>query len=1315
MVAQNPAYRNNRKNFYQEKGPDTVSVGTIINVFKTKASKNSYDSNYLPSTVPVNGTTSYVDSLGNGYPENNPEYQYRGYLYCDGSEYNIKDYPLLYAAIGNEYGGTPGQGVTVLTQGSGYSSNTTATFSAAPTGGVTATGTVTVSSGNITSITLIKPGAGYTSPPTITLANTGGGVGATFSVRINSEGSVTGITQENVFEFWPEENLGTFNVPDLLAKKIVGYGPVYGSGSPTIGNIEMQVGLGSVGGYWYFSKNSQKGYFNLGTVKTTGYTDVIGTVTGTLTGSQVVTVTLTDNDLPGPPQHVHQLLHSEAPNVQGFPGTSAYDPYLTGYKNKNGKILPFSPAGSIKLTHSHALSKKRLSGQNIATYDLFNYSGGDAGPGTKKSNGNFYASGSSGQFVDVTYTPTPLFKKFDGASVVGGRTINNEGQPVYETNEYLYTTAGDYSFSLPTGIDNITVTAIGGGGSGGVYTQAGNAGTATIVKLGDGSALTITANGGNPGGASSEVVSGSLPYLENGGTGGNGGTCVVSGTLAASFSISYNPLPSDASIKGGNGVTGKNWKVQYPTGPGADAFGNDLFEGLKGGIGPGSGSNGKYLYVSASANGTTLTTVYPNTANFGIAVTDPQKYSITSAFIELYGARGLNCQNLGGAYTTGVGQYSTNAGGCTTGVGGPGKYIKLSKKADGGVISGTFGFYPGQSGRSYNGSAAATYGTATGGSAGDGYLQDGGGGAAGTAVTTIVSGGATTIVAGAGGGGGGGGAGEGNCGDNATGNGINDGAQALTQSIFSGAGGVGGTYGCTGGGGGGGGGGYGTSTQTGAAQGGGDGAGGNGGPGGGGGGNGGHGGGYGGARGLTSYRSDFFDLVAAGDSNSTEGKIVGTTIEDRSYYSSSAGGGGSGGYIIGVIPKTLLTASAASAITFTVGTGGAGVSKSLSRTVDGSISWVENASTVSSDKASDGQVKLVTKKVVGTFGGTATVTVGDIVVKASDGIEIYTSGSGSGTAGGFKLPVNQVPVVQILAQGSQPGSGATATCTVSNSVVSSISLTAGGSGYTSAPKVRFLHGCGSGTLASTTINSSGVVNTLALQNASSTAYTHYVKFGGPELERYIVVGAVDCTNVEKFGVKACRGNDLNGGEKPDDSGDQLLLYYNTDGSESFPDSNFIGVLVPKPSDAEIASNYDGTGTGTNPTNWYTYFLNIPAGAQTSGVRFKIVQKRVTPSGVNDNGGNNDHFGICDFIYDYKFISETQFQSTPGEVAADAQTLSYTIEGNNNSLYPAGVEVNDITFTLTAGTPLTPTPALDPIRSIPLLEPYALTKYLIKAF
>ena len=33
-------------------------------------------------------------------------FTHQGWLLCDGTEYNVGDYPALYAAIGNTYGGT---------------------------------------------------------------------------------------------------------------------------------------------------------------------------------------------------------------------------------------------------------------------------------------------------------------------------------------------------------------------------------------------------------------------------------------------------------------------------------------------------------------------------------------------------------------------------------------------------------------------------------------------------------------------------------------------------------------------------------------------------------------------------------------------------------------------------------------------------------------------------------------------------------------------------------------------------------------------------------------------------------------------------------------------------------------------------------------------------------------------------------------------------------------------------------------------------------------------------------------------------------
>ena len=67
-------------------------------------------------------------------------------------------------------------GVTVFTNGAGYTAAPTVTFSA-PTSGTTATGTATINSqGQLTAVTVTNPGSGYTVAPTVTFsAPTGGG------------------------------------------------------------------------------------------------------------------------------------------------------------------------------------------------------------------------------------------------------------------------------------------------------------------------------------------------------------------------------------------------------------------------------------------------------------------------------------------------------------------------------------------------------------------------------------------------------------------------------------------------------------------------------------------------------------------------------------------------------------------------------------------------------------------------------------------------------------------------------------------------------------------------------------------------------------------------------------------------------------------------------------------------------------------------------------------------------------------------------------------------------------------------------------
>ena len=99
---------------------------------------------------------------------------------------------------------------------------------------MTATVGAVDTNGKILYLNITNNGGGYTSLPTVTVA---GGTGATFVVRMTDltapgGGSLQPITTANVMDNWGDSYLGTFKVPDMIAKKVVGNGPVYGYNSP---------------------------------------------------------------------------------------------------------------------------------------------------------------------------------------------------------------------------------------------------------------------------------------------------------------------------------------------------------------------------------------------------------------------------------------------------------------------------------------------------------------------------------------------------------------------------------------------------------------------------------------------------------------------------------------------------------------------------------------------------------------------------------------------------------------------------------------------------------------------------------------------------------------------------------------------------------------------------------------------------------------------------------------------------------------------------------------------------------------------------
>ena len=114
MVATPQKYRNPRQGYYTDLGVDTTPIGAIV--YNLKSGQNTFDHSYI-------NDLSRHDRLnevgGNAYlgGVDDPAYTHEGYLYCDGEEHYIKDYPGLYEIIGNKYGGLASIGVDITNSG----------------------------------------------------------------------------------------------------------------------------------------------------------------------------------------------------------------------------------------------------------------------------------------------------------------------------------------------------------------------------------------------------------------------------------------------------------------------------------------------------------------------------------------------------------------------------------------------------------------------------------------------------------------------------------------------------------------------------------------------------------------------------------------------------------------------------------------------------------------------------------------------------------------------------------------------------------------------------------------------------------------------------------------------------------------------------------------------------------------------------------------------------------------------------------------------------------------------------------------------
>ena len=886
-----------------------------------------------------------------------PASQYEGWLYCDGSEYNAQDYPLLYEVIENKYGGLNG---TYNVEDFGSSSSLTF---------------------NVPDYKARK------------LVGAGGGVSGGGSPVSGNVISTVGQTGGRWF-FSKTQQEALFDIGNIV---ITGYPNITEFvGGTLTGEVTLQIGplqekmISSVPEHDHAIMTSQAPLAGAFEGKSFAVDNCLASYKDS-TGQ--VNFFLPDGGSP--------LFHSH-----GIVDYVITDPTLSTFGNVGGigetvdvTITATNIIGEVTGTkfnvNDHGLStgyKIRVKSNDQTTQCVFDVNGTSVALAQntewyiiKIDDDNFYlaqskytarlgqallatTNGSGGQdivlsiaykiagdlpadSVTVIQQPADTIYDIGDSYTIGGKTIIIPGD-TYTTTEYVVEqqTPGSYTVPSPT-IEQLPISGVagqlGGSGGGGATSDIDgtNGGDSYYEFNYNGNQIQIVAEGG-VGGADGD----------SGGSGGAGGQARI--------------------VSGASGATNITATGTYTVG-GLDINITQYEEGNTGGDGStlegGTGATTAYI---TGAGGDGARTLYTGTNEVSQSYTTPSSTFYTYTIPATWPLDSLKAVIKGGGGASG--STGDGGGGWWAGNGGDGKSltVNIDPSGVGGlrVYVGGGGIAPTNintgGNPKYLGGTGSTDGFASGGNGGTGTGGGGGGGGgSASAVGTSV-----IMIAGAGGGGGGGAGGDGAQGadQNGTVSG-NDGAQNLSN-IFSGSGSNGGNSVCSGGGGGAGGGGVGFGAGIG---------------GGGGAGNGSNArrDGYGAQRGQSGYRGSGAGATASfvTEGNAGNGGTVGIgqtadggagsveliAVENQTFYGDGGGGGGSGAYLAFQFDATSINAG-----TMVVGNSGD-----------------------SGGQAGNG---LVGYQVVEESGGsTGTSVTSGIFDSASPNVDYVQSGTGSGVNGGF--------------------------------------------------------------------------------------------------------------------------------------------------------------------------------------------------------------------------------------------------------------------------------------------------------------------------
>jgi len=205
----------------------------------------------------------------------------------------------------------------------------------------------------------------------------------------------------------------------------------------------------------------------------------------------------------------------------------------------------------------------------------------------------------------------------------------------------------------------------------------------------------------------------------------------------------------------------------------------------------------------------------------------------------------------------------------------------------------------------------------------------------------------------------------------------------------------------------------------------------------------------------------------------------------------------------------------------------------------------------------------------------------------------------------------------------------------------------------------------------------------------------YLRFRGTEQIRwartitYNASGSNTAGTVtESVRFEVIRGNDSNGGESPTAP---LELFGSNDGGGSY-------------------IKFGTISTSGGATTWESVDVAIPATYRVSNLLMEVRQSR-SASGNEEL----DNYGIAKVSMIHAEGEVTTYTTQAGRLDLGIESIQEVIAPQGDPVNSAGITVNDGKFTLSSAVKLNVTPSLQPEVDIPLVTRYHLVKYMIRAY